>query len=113
MQTTIEMKQKYWWELAEVARALASNLTKMSQAPGKFSGNAVDGGQLWGSEYTISVNPELSARDDWARLEPVDPYLAQNRLVNLAAAEGHPASVMDMSFANQALSSEYVIKNRG
>ena len=37
--------------------------------------------------------------------------VAQGRLINLAAAEGHPASVMDMSFANQALCSEYVIKN--
>jgi adenosylhomocysteinase len=39
--------------------------------------------------------------------------LAQGRLVNLAAAEGHPASVMDMSFANQALSAEYLLQNRG
>jgi len=37
--------------------------------------------------------------------------LAEGRLVNLGAAEGHPASVMDMSFANQALSAEYVYKN--
>ncbi len=37
--------------------------------------------------------------------------LAEGRLVNLAAAEGHPASVMDMSFANQALSAEYMAKN--
>jgi adenosylhomocysteinase len=37
--------------------------------------------------------------------------LAEGRLVNLAAAEGHPASVMDMSFANQALSAEYMIQN--
>ncbi len=37
--------------------------------------------------------------------------LAEGRLVNLAAATGHPASVMDMSFANQALSAEYVVKN--
>ena len=37
--------------------------------------------------------------------------LAEGRLVNLAAAEGHPSSVMDMSFANQALSAEYMIKN--
>ncbi len=36
--------------------------------------------------------------------------LAQGRLVNLAAAEGHPASVMDMSFANQALAAEYVVQ---
>lgn len=37
--------------------------------------------------------------------------LGQGRLINLAAAEGHPASVMDMSFANQALSAEYIAKN--
>lgn len=37
--------------------------------------------------------------------------LAEGRLVNLAAAEGHPSSVMDMSFANQALSAEYMVKN--
>lgn len=39
--------------------------------------------------------------------------LAEGRLVNLSCAEGHPASVMDMSFANQALSLEYLIKNKG
>jgi adenosylhomocysteinase len=39
--------------------------------------------------------------------------LGEGRLINLAAAEGHPASVMDMSFANQALSVEYLIKNQG
>jgi adenosylhomocysteinase len=37
--------------------------------------------------------------------------LGEGRLINLAAAEGHPASVMDMSFANQALSLEYLMKN--
>jgi adenosylhomocysteinase len=37
--------------------------------------------------------------------------LAEGRLINLAAAEGHPASVMDMSFANQALAAEYMAKN--
>lgn len=39
--------------------------------------------------------------------------LGEGRLINLAAAEGHPASVMDMSFANQALSVEYLIRNKG
>jgi len=39
--------------------------------------------------------------------------LAEGRLINLAAAEGHPACVMDMSFANQALSVEYLVKNSG
>ncbi len=37
--------------------------------------------------------------------------LGEGRLINLASAEGHPASVMDMSFANQALGAEYMIKN--
>jgi len=37
--------------------------------------------------------------------------LGEGRLVNLATAEGHPSSVMDMSFANQALSAEYIVKN--
>ncbi|HEX2385114.1 MAG TPA: adenosylhomocysteinase [Candidatus Binatia bacterium] len=39
--------------------------------------------------------------------------IGEGRLVNLAAAEGHPASVMDMSFATQALASEWAVKNRG
>jgi adenosylhomocysteinase len=39
--------------------------------------------------------------------------LGEGRLINLAAAEGHPASVMDMSFANQALAAEYLVKQKG
>jgi adenosylhomocysteinase len=39
--------------------------------------------------------------------------LGEGRLINLAAAEGHPASVMDMSFANQSLCLEYLVKNQG
>jgi adenosylhomocysteinase len=39
--------------------------------------------------------------------------LAEGRLVNLAAAEGHPAAVMDMSFANQALSAEHIARHHG
>jgi adenosylhomocysteinase len=38
--------------------------------------------------------------------------LGEGRLINLAAAEGHPAAVMDMSFANQALSLEYLVRHR-
>ena len=38
--------------------------------------------------------------------------LGEGRLINLAAAEGHPASVMDMSFATQALASEFVVKEK-
>lgn len=39
--------------------------------------------------------------------------LGEGRLINLAAAEGHPSAVMDMSFANQALATEYLVKNKG
>jgi adenosylhomocysteinase len=39
--------------------------------------------------------------------------LAEGRLLNLASAEGHPAAVMDMSFANQALSAVYITENEG
>ena len=39
--------------------------------------------------------------------------LAEGRLINLSAAEGHPAAVMDMSFANQALSAEFLVRNAG
>ncbi len=39
--------------------------------------------------------------------------LGEGRLINLAAAEGHPSAVMDMSFANQALACEYLVKNNG
>lgn len=51
-------------------------------------------------EYTLPGNKRIR-------------LLGQGRLINLAAAEGHPASVMDMSFAVQALSTEFAIKNRG
>ncbi|MGC8917444.1 MAG: adenosylhomocysteinase [Thermoanaerobaculum sp.] len=54
------------------------------------------------------VRPNVEAyRFPWGRTLFV---LAQGRLVNLAAAEGHPAAVMDMSFANQALAAEYLVK---
>lgn len=55
------------------------------------------------------VRPYVEAYDlpDGRRIH----ILGEGRLINLAAAEGHPASVMDMSFANQALGAEYMIKN--
>jgi adenosylhomocysteinase len=71
-------------------------------------------------EINIPVLEEMA--DEKIRVRPmIEQYvlsdgrrlnlLAEGRLVNLAAAEGHPSSVMDMSFANQALSAEYMIKN--
>ncbi|MCK4334404.1 adenosylhomocysteinase, partial [candidate division WOR-3 bacterium] len=38
-------------------------------------------------------------------------FLSEGRLINLSAAEGHPAMVMDMSFANQSLAAEYILKH--
>ncbi len=74
--------------------------------------------------FNVEINiPALEEMaEDKIRVRPmIDQYLmadgrrlnllAEGRLVNLAAAEGHPSSVMDMSFANQALSAEYMIKN--
>ncbi len=57
---------------------------------------------------TIRPNMEEYTLKDGRRLY----LLAEGRLVNLAAAEGHPSEVMDMSFANQALCSEYIAKSR-
>ena len=49
--------------------------------------------------------------DEWVLNGKRIVILGEGRLINLAAAEGHPASVMDMSFANQALGSEYLVKH--
>ena len=74
--------------------------------------------------FNVEIN--LTALRDMSDSEPrlvrpfVEEYLikgrpvyvlGEGRLINLASAEGHPASVMDMSFANQALGAEYMIKN--
>ena len=73
-------------------------------------------------EINIEDLEELSASKEMNVRNNVDKYtlkngrniylLAQGRLINLAAAEGHPASVMDMSFATQALATEYSIKTK-
>ncbi len=75
--------------------------------------------------FNVEINiPALEANSKSKRIARpnVDEYLmadgrrlfllGEGRLINLAAAEGHPASVMDMSFANQALCSEYMAKQR-
>ena len=59
------------------------------------------------SKRTMRSNMEEYTLKDGTRLY----LLAEGRLVNLAAAEGHPSEVMDMSFANQALCSEYIAKS--
>ena len=59
------------------------------------------------SKRTMRPNLEEYTLNDGRKLY----LLAEGRLVNLAAAEGHPSEVMDMSFANQALCSEYIAKS--
>ena len=64
------------------------------------------------SEAPVTLRPfveEFKLRESGRRVI----VLGEGRLINLAAAEGHPASVMDMSFANQALSAEYLVKRKG
>lgn len=73
-------------------------------------------------ELSLDDLEEISVKVNKGVRKHIDEYiladgrsinvLAEGRLVNLAAAEGHPASVMDMSFAVQALTTEYVIKNQ-
>lgn len=84
-----------------------------------------DGALLANSgHFNVEINiPELEKLSKEKRRvrEFVDQYilpdgrrlnlLGEGRLINLAAAEGHPASVMDMSFANQALAAEFMVKN--
>lgn len=73
-------------------------------------------------EINIPALKKLANKINYNVRPQVDEYivgqkrlyiLAQGRLINLAAAEGHPASVMDMSFATQALAAEYVVENAG
>ena len=87
---------------------------------------AMKDGAIVGNSGHFNVEINLPALEEMAKekrlVRPfVDAYhlpdgrtlhvLGEGRLINLAAAEGHPASVMDMSFANQALSAEYMVKN--
>ncbi len=64
-------------------------------------------GQMASSRRRVREFVEEYALQDGRRIY----VLGEGRLINLAAAEGHPASVMDMSFANQALAVDYLVKN--
>ena len=66
-------------------------------------------------EESQAVTPDVRTHVDEYKLKNGRRVyvLGQGRLVNLAAAEGHPPSVMDMSFATQALATEYCIRNKG
>lgn len=71
--------------------------------------NIPDLEKLSSSKRTVRSNLKEYSLKDGRKLF----LLAEGRLVNLAAAEGHPSEVMDMSFSNQALSVEYLVKQRG
>ena len=88
---------------------------------------AMKDGALVGNSGHFNVEINIASLEEMAveknRVRPfVDAYeladgrkiniLGEGRLINLAAAEGHPASVMDMSFANQALGAEFFLKHR-
>jgi adenosylhomocysteinase len=66
-------------------------------------------------DLTAQHTPDVRHEVDEYRLKSGKRLyvIGSGRLVNLAAAEGHPASVMDMSFATQALATEYCVKNKG
>lgn len=64
--------------------------------------------------HTVEIKRIRPFLDEYKLTNGKSVYvLAEGRLVNLVAAEGHPASVMDMSFANQALGIEFIVKNKG
>jgi adenosylhomocysteinase len=65
--------------------------------------------EIAASTRTVRLNVEEFTMSDGRRLY----LLAEGRLVNLAAADGHPAEVMDMTFADQALCAEYLVKKKG
>jgi adenosylhomocysteinase len=93
----------------------------------KYHLQAMKDGAILANSGHFNVEINIPALESMARSKRhtrpfVDEYILNNghhlyllgegRLINLAAAEGHPASVMDMSFANQALCLEYMAKNR-
>ena len=64
--------------------------------------------------HTVEIKKIRPSLEEWVLNNGKSIYvLCEGRLINLVAAEGHPASVMDMSFANQALGIEFVLKNKG
>jgi len=103
-------------------------LTGDIQVIGKEHFEVMKDGAVLANSGHFDVEVDLVGLKELARevkkgvRENVDEYILKNgrrlfvlgegRLVNLVAAEGHPASVMDMSFATQALTAEYVVKNR-
>ncbi|HEX78950.1 MAG TPA: adenosylhomocysteinase [Dehalococcoidia bacterium] len=115
--------------VAEAARVgdIFVTVTGDKHVIGKEHMAAMKDGAILANSGHFNVEIDIPALEELSRskrrVRPfVDEYtlkdgrrlflLGEGRLINLAAAEGHPASVMDMSFANQALCLEYMVKNR-
>ncbi len=114
-------------EAAKIGEVLITVTGGMSTIGREHLEVLADGAILANSGH-FNVEIDIPALEDMATAHrPVRPFveeyqlrdgrkvylLAEGRLINLSAAEGHPSAVMDMSFANQALSVEYIIQNRG
>ena len=114
-------------EAAKVGEVLIT-VTGGIHTIGKEHLEALSDGAILANSGHFNVEIDIPALEEMATAHrPVRPFveeyqlrdgrkvylLGEGRLINLSAAEGHPSAVMDMSFANQALSVEYVIQNRG
>ena len=95
-----------------VSTACLPGQESLDQRLGRYEDQGLDAVELGGG---VLVQPadlaSLVKRPQSFLVHNYFPPPAEPFVVNLASAEGHPASVMDMSFANQALCSEYVAKN--
>jgi len=109
--------------IADIIITVTGNLNVVNRQLRKIKDGCIIGNSgHFNDEINIGFLDELSETRRYVR-EFVEEFkffdgrkvylLADGRLLNLAAAEGHPASVMDMSFANQALAAEWVQKNNG
>jgi adenosylhomocysteinase len=109
---------------AEVGDVFVTVTGNTAVIRGEHFGRMKDGAILANSgHFNVEIDLDTLARQARSR-RPVRPFveeftlpsgrrvyvLGEGRLINLAAAEGHPAAVMDMSFANQALSAEFMVK---
>jgi adenosylhomocysteinase len=109
--------------IADIIITVTGNLNVVNRQLRKIKDGCIIGNSgHFNDEINIGFLDELSETRRYVR-EFVEEFkffdgrkvylLADGRLLNLSAAEGHPASVMDMSFANQALAAEWVQKNKG
>jgi adenosylhomocysteinase len=116
------MKLEQAMPIADVVITVTGNLNVVDERHLKLAkdGVIVANSGHFNNEINIEALEKLAVSNRRVR-DYVDEYtlkdgrkiflLAEGRLLNLAAAEGHPAVVMDMSFANQALGAEYIVKN--